>query len=253
MGRKRKRKQIVRKGGRVRNKKKSKPATISPEESEQLKEIFPPASENATMMFCGTRRSGKTTLLCKLLRQIYIPEKQFDWIVVFFTQDENAPGNPYRGIADFYYSTFDADILTAIIAKQDKLKKESKRPMRLLVILDDIINEGAFKSNDPTHPLNLLAARGRHKDISAYWCSQSYHGSAKQTRKNLDLMVTFDRFGNESFFKEKAFCTDTKSMKKIVSFATQSSHGYMVLSIYDKGYVTCYNSADDKFQRVKCT
>lgn len=217
-----------------------------------IRKLFPKADDAFTMVLSGSRRVGKTTLIKKLLSEIYADG--FDAVYIIYPA-EMSDKHPYK---DFniaigeHISVFTTETLDNIIEKQLKILELDPK-FRSLLVLDDCLAEKGMKSRDNTDALNKIFIRGRHMNFSIIVASQVYRGLSQTVRTNTDTLIYMDNMADHSILlQEKRFMTDLKDCRSVIKAATSSKFGYLILSIFDKKNVSYYNSDTDKFYRISC-
>lgn len=153
--------------------------------------------ENFFGIIYGIRRSGKSTVLKKILYDMRHRLK--DHMVYLFSSTAKVDPEQYEYYPKgFKYSELDnlEDELGEIIEDQgDKLdvpkekREKALKDNKILVILDDCVNEDSIRKSPS---LNNLAVSGRHINFSVFILSQSVTGSASVPpiiRTNSDFII----------------------------------------------------------------
>lgn len=153
--------------------------------------------ENFFAIIYGIRRSGKSTVLKKILYDMR--HKLKDHMVYLFSSTAKVDPEQYEYYPKgFKYSELDnlEDELGEIIEEQEekldvpKEKREKAlKDNKILVILDDCVNEDSIRKSPS---LNNLAVSGRHINFSVFILSQSVTGSASVPpiiRTNADFII----------------------------------------------------------------
>ena len=217
-----------------------------------LRELFPKANDAFTMVLSGSRRVGKTSLIKKLLREVYTGG--FDAVYIIYPAEMNEK-HPYKDIhitIGEHIPVFTTETLDNIIEKQTKILAFDPK-FRTLMILDDCLAEKGMKTRDNTDALNKIFIRGRHLNFSIIVATQVYRGLSQTVRTNTDTLIYMDNMADHSILlQEKRFMTDIKDCRCVIKAATSSKYGYLILSIFDKKRISYYNSDTDKFYRLSC-
>lgn len=155
--------------------------------------------ENFGILICAKRGSGKTFLLRDLL---YPFRNQFKKVYLFAGTahlQHSIEDDPFFFVPkDNIFKNFDENALLKIIEDNQKVRLENnQRPKRekknnkVLIILDDLINDPAVTNSKG---LKDLATKGRHSDISFILISQvltSRGGFHTAIRTNIDCYISF--------------------------------------------------------------
>lgn len=165
-------------------------------------DTFDPIShlpENFGILICAKRGSGKTFLLRDLL---YPFRNEFKKVYLFAGTahlQHSIDDDPFFFVPkDNIFKNFDENALLKIIEDNQKVRLENnQRPKRekknnkVLIILDDLINDPAVTNSKG---LKDLATKGRHSDISFILISQvltSRGGFHTAIRTNIDCYISF--------------------------------------------------------------
>jgi hypothetical protein len=142
--------------------------------------------DNATMLFLGRRRSGKTSALMDFL---YHKRRIPCGVVVSGTEESN---HSFRGIVPdiFIYGEYRKEILEKVIARQRKLVNSMDDPNapkvdpRCFIILDDVMyDKGIWKQEI----IRQIMFNGRHYNILFMSTCQYLMDLPPMVRTNLDF------------------------------------------------------------------
>jgi hypothetical protein len=165
--------------------------------------VFDPLTmpHNFSMAIYGRRRSGKTIVLKDIL------SKTKGWFAKAYLFSETLADQP--DLYDFIpeenrFGSFDQEVIWKIFTKQQgyirrelaKAKSEGRKLDKseldhVLLIFDDVINDGAIRSSEI---LNKIHVSGRHTNHASIILSQEVggkHGINKVQRTNEDIIITF--------------------------------------------------------------
>lgn len=162
--------------------------------------------ENFGILICAKRGSGKTFLLRDLL---YPFRNMFKKVYLFAGTahlQHSIDDDPFFFVPkDNIFKNFDENMLLKIIDDNQKIRLENnQRPKRekknnkVLIILDDLINDPAVTNSKG---LKDLATKGRHSDISFILLSQvltSRGGFHTSIRTNIDCYMSFMTYDKDT-------------------------------------------------------
>ena len=204
-----------------------------------MSKVFP--KKPFTLALCASRGGGKTSVLLQL---VTTPESQ---------------GGYAKGFSEIYLFspnilvddklTFLASILDPkkVFIEFDQQKIEDilnsnqfDNSRHKLIILDDCISERNFMDQTPDGILNRIATIGRNRNVSVIVVLQKFKGAPKTFRENLDGLVLFSGFSQDSindiycaeipfpYFLKKDFMADylvnTSEKYSFVSFNRQQDN-----------------------------
>ena len=192
------------------------------------------------IFICAARRSGKTTLVKKLLLEHWFDK--YDIITGICGNWHTAREYTKSGaiVEKYCHGKYDVNILKNWFKKCDDLLKRNKELPRQLMILDDVLCSHSIKgesrrtSNDPY--LTRLATQGRHYRCSVVLIVQSWGGGgALNFTRNSDLVLvspTSLYAGNdfESLLKYYMSGSHKKTNKEILEMFTK--HDFLALRYY---------------------
>lgn len=148
---------------------------------------LPGPEDNFLMYLASSRRSGKTTLIVNLLTREEFYRGKFDAVYIVsptvyidHTWDKVTRELPEGNVR----SVFDSEWL-------DKLVETNPPGRKILVVVDDCVNEGGFKNNIGRDSLTRIATKGRHYGCSVIVSSQTVTGTSSSFRKNVDVLIAF--------------------------------------------------------------
>ena len=106
-----------------------------------------------TLCTIGAIGSGKTSFLYSLVNSMY--KKYYDEVIIFCgTLDSKAAWEGINQRNVLFSSTFDDEIIMNYIKEiervQEERKKKNKYPLRILMLLDDVVFEGYNKNRAGT-------------------------------------------------------------------------------------------------------
>lgn len=225
--------------------------------AEVLQKVFPKASDNSCNLITATRRSGKSTLMVNLLRNIYMGE--FDFVYIWYPLDIDSKNHPYRQFKipenrGMHIQTFDREQLVEIMEKQQAIvEAPGGHNIRCLLVMDDVISAEQFKSNKGDDPIAKLGSRGRHINITSFILSQKLTAVNSVYRENCDVTVYFNHTTDPTqFVRENSFHSENKVCKKLIKYCTRTRYGFLVVSGFYKTKIACYDSDQDEFMFINC-
>jgi hypothetical protein len=208
-----------------------------------------------TVIFNGSRRSGKTKLirnLCQRLRPWY-PE------IIIFTRTK-ASGEYFSFVPICrVVEGFDPELFLEIVNIQREKKKKLTRGeledvnTNILIILDDCLADKLQYSNE----LDSAFFEGRHLDITIFVSIQDIKGCAPRATTNCDISFIFP-FGDERSFEAvrdkycnfisknqlRSLLTHPKFQKKYHFFCFDMAHKYNPVD-----YRVSFGCVDDRLER----
>jgi hypothetical protein len=222
--------------------------------------------ENFFMLISSKRRSGKTYLLRYILKHIY---KRFDKCYLMSETSHLQPDDPFYFVPksnriDHFDTGLIEDILRnqqVIIETNKKLDKKAQVKNKVLILLDDVINDPMIRKSSA---LKALATQGRHSTVSVILCSQtisSRSGFPAVIRTNCDIFICFilhDQFNRETCSEQYASVVSKKEGMKLINSIT-TSEPYMA-AVFDlsknniknyKDYVYKIKAPDNFYPKFK--
>lgn len=157
---------------------------------------YPDETDNFFGLLVGSRRSGKTSLIKKLISSVNIWYNKFNEVHLWYP----SPDKEYIKIGinvDRYYLDFNETEVEKIFERIYRISQKY-RDYRALFIFDDMITEDGFKKIDKSHIINKLAIRGRHANVSVVIATQSFNGVSTDVRKNIDFVNLWSSLGDEA-------------------------------------------------------
>ncbi len=131
------------------------------------------------MIICGSSGTGKTSTLLNIIRQmdntfdkIHIVTKAKDEPLYNFLEEQT--GGTKGGV---FIKEFDKDGLPNL----DEFNKEQNN----LIVLDDLVNQ----SEKEQRPIGDFFIRGRKKNCSIIYLTQSWYGVPKLIRTNINYVI----------------------------------------------------------------
>merc|ERR1711964_470840 len=149
--------------------------------------------EHPAVVMASMRRSGKTFLLNHVLYQMNQSPK-FKWDVVLLFSATSLVQGSFKYIPkQFHWKELNAKVINKMLDTQqkiiDKWRKDgeppSRRPPRVLVVLDDVIGDRRLYY---TPPIIRIFTEGRHSHVSIFLLSQKLIGAVPpKVRENADV------------------------------------------------------------------
>lgn len=186
------------------------------------------------MLMCGGSGSGKTNVLINMITQfldfdkIYIYTKHVDqdkykWLKDFF--DTLEADADIKQSADLPIAVFQSHVSKMV--PLDKLNKDKRN----LIIFDDLLLEKDQK------PMIEMYIRGRHKNASVIYLSQSYFSTPKDIRLNCTTFVIFDIPNNKTLnmiLNDHCNEMDKDDFKHIFHEATREPYSFFYVDTTEK-------------------
>lgn len=173
----------------------------------------------------GASGSGKTNVLMNLI-QLYL---NFNTLTVFARHLDN---DQYQDLMDIVEQTekdrketfaFFSDDLSELPAVNDFSRENAN-----LVVFDD----WAALEQHEHKPINDYFIRGRHKNMSVLYLSQSYKALPAKARKQANFFCLFNGMTEDDrkdFHSDWIHNMPFKEFDKIYKEITQKPHGFMVV------------------------
>lgn len=139
-------------------------------------------------MFIASRRSGKSTLIRELFINIW--SNQFDSVIVM------CPTN-FEGFyeefvfGNLFFNEFNPIVIESVMNQQEKLIKEGKKPIEVLLILDDCSDDKERNAD----AIQKIYTKGRHLHISVVFSTQETTLTGTVWRNNSDFIVIGKQLG----------------------------------------------------------
>jgi hypothetical protein len=143
-------------------------------------------SENFNCIIIGASRSGKSVLLRHLYLE-YMSKMGFNFIVIF--SESLLDGAMEYIDTPFKYIAWDPEIIYSLSQAQTKLVKSGRKPLKCLLIFDDVMDE-RIKSDDV---LKKCWTLGRHLPLntSIIWLAQSLTQLPAIGRRQVNMLILF--------------------------------------------------------------
>lgn len=146
---------------------------------------------DAVMLLLGSRRTGKTTMLKRMLR---VKSKVFDTAIGFKPTENMDP--TFAGVfpkINIYPSNVVLPKLRAIMQLQDQFAREMQRTgvdrrRRIVVATDDCMGEPKFLKSDE---LRLIHMNGRHYKFFFVNCAQYLMDYPANLRAQVEIVISF--------------------------------------------------------------
>ena len=203
-------------------------------------ELTDPASSNPSIIIFGPRGSGKTHIMKHLIYTMQ-KKKHFDKAYLF-----SNTAQLQHGVYDFIpknnqHIGFKEDIIAKLIDEQrqdvmtKKANKKEKNIKRILVVLDDVIDDNKTRHS---RILNQLYTQGRHLYIVPIMLSQQIgeNGIAPTIRVNSDLVIGFNagaQYDRELMSERYLSLIHKKAGEQVYNNLTNER--YSCIAIYNKG------------------
>lgn len=173
----------------------------------------------------GQRRSGKSTWLKWFL---WTQQHNYDRVVFFSSTNFN--GN-FQKIMNpkLTYPRYDENVMQAILDAQAATPEGERE--KVLVILDDVLDEESQFRKRGKNPLVTVYTMGRHYNISVIMCTQYAKSIPTSWRRNVDFAVIFYTFSPdmaEIYYKEYGALMSRTQFMSILKRSTQDHQALVV-------------------------
>lgn len=212
---------------------------------DHIQDPFP--STSFFWLICGKAGSGKTSLLINTLKskgQNRIYNKVFDKITLVMPKNSRASikDNPLDDLpSDQVFEEFDEDVMTKIKSNRELFdeKKEKKRNMNQLLILDDIT--ASLKNNDVMKMLIELATNRRHLKLSIILLVQFLRAVPRPVRFQVTNVTFFKPSNNldSKIIEEEYINMKPDEFKALCKFVFENNHDFLMI---DKNNETIYKN-----------
>ncbi len=192
--------------------------------------ILPPPG---TTIFCGRTGSGKTTIVCRLLKDDNKLKDYFDEIYIFCL-------SPCFDIIEHcgvdeanMYTDDNPDELAKIYEKNKSIVKEYgfDKAKHILFILDDIVQSNKFMNSKV---LRDVFFGGTHAKCSLWLLTQHYKSVPKRLRMNSHAMICCHGLNKqeiESLAEEYMPPSLTKDeFKEVVNYALKDAYSFLFIN-----------------------
>lgn len=193
--------------------------------------ILPPPG---TTIFCGRTGSGKTTIVCRLLKDENKLKEYFDDIYIFclspcYDVIEHVP----QITEDHMYTDDDPEQLAKIYEKNKAIVKQHgfDKAKHILFILDDIVQSNKFMNSKV---LRDIFFGGTHAKCSLWLLTQHYKSIPKRLRMNSHAMICCHGLNKqeiESLCEEYVPPSLTKNeFKDVVDYALKDPYSFLFIN-----------------------
>ena len=167
------------------------------------------------MLLCGPSRSGKTNTLMHMIYNLLY----FDKIYLYA---KNLEQSKYQNLMDMFQSISDEVGYDVIEASNDQILPVSKSTDdgQKLVIFDDFVCDKNQK------PLIDYFIRGRHKNCSVIYLSQSYYKTPKDIRLNCSHFSIYEFPSNN---EKSLICRENSIPKELYEKATEEPYSFVYI------------------------
>ena len=137
------------------------------------------------------RKSGKTNLVVDALIDDNKFRNKFDAVFIWSKTFELDP--KWKNISMLQgsvFTEFNSEQATELIETAEFVNTKLKMPANILFIFDDMITESIMNRNK-LGPIEKIAVRGRHVNVSIIVISQQYMSLSASVRNNTTNMIVF--------------------------------------------------------------
>lgn len=186
---------------------------------------------NTSTLIVGRSGSGKSVLLCNLLKNCY--QEAFHLKVLIsptgLTDDVQKSMNPDVIVTDLKEGV---EFLEGLMKTQEKyiIEKGSHGAPMVCLILDDVMGENKFLS----HSVFVACfTRSRHYNLTVFFLSQKYSGLPKKCRLQVNNVLHFKSQSSENKWISDDFCPSNMTNKKfieLIEWATYEPHSFLYIN-----------------------
>ncbi len=213
----------------------------------QKKFILPPPG---TTIFCGKTGSGKTTIVCRLLKDNNKLKNYFDKIYVFCM-------SPCMDIIEHVDQVEEENMFTEDDpSKLEELYERNKRMVKdmgfktaphTLFILDDIVQSNSFMNSKV---LKDVFFGGTHAKCSLWLLTQHYKSVPKRLRMNVHSIILCHGVNKqeiEAFSEEhQTAYLDKNQFKELVEYAIKEPYSFMFINYTNPNKKEIYRKKFDE-------
>ena len=199
----------------------------------------------------GTSNTGKTTLACRIIRQLLKNEDDLrDQLVVIspnFERDKKLQDlTAYaasKNLTVMVYTGFDKKSMEKFVAYMDKCAKEQ---MRSTVFIDDPVGVGNFTSSvNQKSPFNSFITGIKHYNSDVVFSTQAIGSMSKSARKNIDVFIFMpDMISRDELYKSCRFVPSFEEFNSLMDhYASTPFHALWINVQYGRKGVYQVNSS----------
>ncbi len=197
----------------------------------QKKYILPPPG---TTVFVGRTGSGKTTIVCRLLKDSNKLKDYFDQVYVFcLSPCLDIIEHVDQVEEDHMFTDDDPEQLFKLYERNKKIVKDLgfKRAPHTLFILDDIVQSNKFMNSKV---LRDVFFGGTHAKCSLWLLTQHYKSVPKRLRMNCHAMICCHGLNKqeiEAFSEEwQSAYLDKNQFKNLVEYSLKDPYSFMFIN-----------------------
>ena len=188
---------------------------------------FEPESvpSNFACILYGQRRSGKTTWLKYFL---WAHQSSFDRVVCFSSTQFKGEFAQFMN-PNLCFPSYDEAALAAILDAQAATPEKDRE--RVLVILDDVLDQEQKFRKRGDNALVKVYTMGRHYGISCIMCTQYAKAIPTSWRRNVDFALIFYTFSSDManiYYKEYGALLSRSQFFSILAQTTKEHTGLVV-------------------------
>lgn len=188
---------------------------------------FEPESvpSNFACILYGQRRSGKTTWLKYFL---WAHQSSFDRVVCFSSTQFKGEFAQFMN-PNLCFPAYDEAALMAILDAQAATPEKERE--RVLVILDDVLDQEQKFRKRGDNALVKVYTMGRHYGISCIMCTQYAKAIPTSWRRNVDFALIFYTFSSDMadiYYKEYGALLSRSQFFSILAQTTKDHTGLVV-------------------------
>jgi hypothetical protein len=172
------------------------------------------------MIICGRTGSAKTQTVMNLIK---VMADTFEKIYII-TKNSDEP--IYNWLKDKYHDSKEIEVREGVenLPEIDKLDKD----VQSLLIMDDLVGEKNQK------PMEQYFLRGRKKNCSMIYITQSYYAVPKMIRNNMSYLIIKQVANMKNLTMIARECSlglDKKQLTDIYKHATEKIHDFLLIDL----------------------
>jgi hypothetical protein len=172
------------------------------------------------MIICGRTGSAKTQTMMNLVK---VMADTFEKIYII-TKNSDEP--IYNWLKDKYKDSKEIEVREGVenLPEIDKLDKD----VQSLLVMDDLVGEKNQK------PMEQYFLRGRKKNCSMIYITQSYYAVPKMIRNNMSYLIIkqISNMKNLTMIaRECSLGLDKKQLTDIYKHATEKTHDFLLIDL----------------------
>lgn len=238
-----------------KNSKKKKEKHLPIKQPKAVKRGILPAFPSV-WSFSGLSKSGKSSLVAKVLTDPGLLKNYFHTIV-FFSPTSDADDTITSKLElpeeNIFTDFTQEDLLKIINARRNEIKIKGynwvAKNNRMLIILDDVISHTKFLKSQV---IVDLTATVRHLLVQTFFCVQSFNRVPRVCRLNLRCICFFEANRNEVEVLTEEVCPaglKKDDFRELISYATEQPYSFLCIN-RDAPFKTRYRKNFDTILEI---